>query len=68
LREIVQQVMTVLKYKGTKIGEDNVNARIGPKWAWIVKLAEALPFEVGEWQPKDVQAAIAEHNAKVKSL
>ena len=67
-RELVKQVVIVLKYKGAKISEDNIKDIIGPKWAWkIGKLFEAVRFEVGDWQTEAVRVAIAEHNLKVQS-
>ena len=66
---MVSQVVIVLKYKGTPISEDNIKSLVEPKWAWrIAKLAEAVRFETGDWQTEAVQAAIEEHNAKVKAL
>ena len=66
-REMVVQVIIVLKYKGAKISEENITEVIGPKWAWKMgKLFEAVRFEVGEWQDEAVRAAIEEQNLKVQ--
>jgi hypothetical protein len=68
-RELVKQVVIVLKYKGAKIDEQNIKEIIGPKWAWkMARLFEAVRFEVGDWQDAAVRAAIEEHNFKVQVL
>ena len=47
-RELIKQVVIVLKYKGSKISEQNIKDIIGPKWAWKMgRLFEAVRFEVG---------------------
>jgi len=66
-RELVKQVISVLQSHGAQIGEHNIKDICGPKWAWkLGKLFEAVRFEVGDWQPEAVRAAIAEHNLKVQ--
>lgn len=68
-REMIKQIVLVLNYKGTKITEENIKHIAGPKWAWkLGKLFEAVRFEIGDWQDEAVQAAIHEHNLKVKEL
>jgi hypothetical protein len=65
-RELVKQVVIVLKYKGAKITEHNIKDILGPKWAWKMgRLFEAVGFVVGDWQDEAVRAAIEEHNGKV---
>ena len=67
-RELVRQVMIVLKYKGAKITEANIKNITGPKWAWRMgRLFEAVRFEAGDWQDAAVRAAIEEHNFKVQA-
>jgi hypothetical protein len=66
-RELVKQVVIVLKYKGAKISEQNIKDIIGPKWAWKMgRLFEAVRFEVGDWQDAALRTAIEEHNFKVQ--
>jgi hypothetical protein len=66
-RELVKQVVIVLKYKGAKITEENIKDILGPKWAWKMgRLFEAVRFEIGDWQVETVRAAIAEHNLKIQ--
>jgi hypothetical protein len=67
-RELVKQVVSVLKSKGAPITEANIKDILGPKWAWKMgKLFEFVRFEVGEWQAEAVRAAIEEHNLKVQT-
>jgi hypothetical protein len=66
-RELVKQVVMVLKYKGAKITEQNIKDMLGAKWAWKMgKLFEAVRFEVGDWQDEAVRTVIEEHNFKVQ--
>ena len=66
-RELVKQVVIVLKYKGATITEDNIKDTFGPKWAWKMgRLFESVRFEAGDWQDEAVRAAIEEHNLKVQ--
>jgi hypothetical protein len=66
-RELVKQVVIVLKYKGTRIDEGNIKDVLGPKWAWKMgRLFDAVRFEVGDWQDTAMQRAIAEHNFNVE--
>lgn len=66
-RELVKQVVIVLKYRGAKVTEENIKAVMGPKWAWRMgKLFEAVRFETGDWQDEAVRAVIVEHNLKVQ--
>lgn len=66
-REMVKQVVIVLKYKGAKIDEHNIKDIIGPKWAWKMgKLFAAVRFEVGDWQDAALRLAIEEQNQKVQ--
>ncbi len=67
-RELVKQVVIVLKYKGAKITEETIKDVLGPKWAWKMgRLFEAVRFEIGDWQDEAVRAAIEEHNSKVQA-
>jgi hypothetical protein len=66
-REMVKQVVIVLKYKGAKITEQNIKGILGTKWAWKMgKLFESVRFEAGEWLDSAVQSVIEEHNLKVQ--
>jgi len=67
-RELVRQVVIVLRYKGAKITEQNIKDIFGPKWAWKMgKLFESVRFEVGDWQAEPARVAIEEHNFKVQA-
>jgi hypothetical protein len=66
-RELVKQVVNVLKSKGAKITEQNIKDILGPKWAWKMgKLFQGVRFEVGDWQNAEVRMVIEEHNFKVQ--
>ena len=66
-RELVKQVVNVLKSQGAKITEQNIKDILGPKWAWKMgKLFEGVRFKVGNWQDAAVRLAIEEHNFKVQ--
>jgi hypothetical protein len=66
-RELVKQVVLVLRYSGAKITEHNIKDIFGPKWAWKMgKLFESVRFEVGDWQAEAVRVAIEEHNLRVQ--
>jgi hypothetical protein len=66
-REMVKQTVTVLKYKGVKITQENIKDIAGAKWAWkLGKLFESVRFEIGDWQSEAVRETIGEHNFKVE--
>jgi hypothetical protein len=66
-RELVKQVVLVLKSKGANITEQNIKDIIGPKWAWKMgRLFEAVGFVVGDWQDEAVRATIEEQNSRVQ--
>jgi len=65
-REMIKQVVIVLKFKGTVLTEENIKDRLGPKWAWkMARLFESVQFVVEDKQAEAVQAAIEDHNLKV---
>lgn len=67
-REMVKQVVIVLKYKGAPITEETIKDILGPKWAWKMgKLFEAVRFETGDWQDEAIRKGIEEHNQKVQT-
>lgn len=67
-RELIKQVVTVARYEGTPLAEENITELLGPKWAWkLARLFRATRFEVGEWQAEAVQLAILEHNLTVQT-
>jgi hypothetical protein len=66
-RELVKQVVIVLKYKGTQIDEGNIKEILGAKWAWKMgRLFESVHFETGDWQDAAMQKTIEEHNFNVE--
>ena len=66
-REMIKQVVMVLKFKGVKITEQNMKDIAGPKWAWKMgKLFEAVRFEAEHLTDKELRVAIEEHNFKVE--
>jgi hypothetical protein len=66
-REMIKQVVLVLKYKGVQITEENMKEIAGSKWAWKMgKLFGSVHFETGDWQDLAVRVAIEEHNLKVQ--
>jgi hypothetical protein len=66
-REMLKQIVVVLRYKGAPITEQNTKDILGPKWAWKMgKLIEAVRFEVTDRQDEELKAAIEEHNFKVE--
>jgi hypothetical protein len=65
-RELVKQLVLVLKHRGTPVTESDIKEHLGPKWAWqLGKLAESVQFVEGDWQPEAVRVAIADHNFRV---
>jgi hypothetical protein len=66
-REMLQQVVLVLRYKGTGISEGTIKELIGKRWAWRMgKLFEAVRFETEDLADKALREAIEEHNFKVE--
>ena len=66
-RELVKQVVIVLKSTGAEITEENIKDILGPKWAWKMgRLFEVVQFVVGDLQDEAVRTAIEEHNLKVQ--
>jgi hypothetical protein len=66
-REMVKQVVLVLRFKRVKITEHSIKFVFGPKWAWKMgKLVEHVRFEPGEWLDAGTKLAIEEHNCGVK--
>jgi len=67
-REMVKQVVMVLRFKGAKISEANIKDLLGRRWAWQMgKLFAAVRFEADHLPDETTRAAIAEHNFKVES-
>lgn len=66
-REMLKQVVMVLRYQGADISEANIKQVIGNKWAWRMgKLFEAVQFETEHVAEAATREAIAEHNFKVE--
>ncbi|MBI5799975.1 MAG: hypothetical protein HZA92_04510 [Verrucomicrobia bacterium] len=66
-REMLKQVVLVLRYKGVDISEANIKDIIGKRWAWRMgKLFEAVQFETEHVADAATREAIAEHNFKVE--
>ncbi|MFA6546643.1 MAG: hypothetical protein WCS99_19660, partial [Limisphaerales bacterium] len=66
-REMLKQVVLVLRYKGADISESNIKEVIGKRWAWRMgKLFEAVQFETEHVTDKATREAIKEHNIKVE--
>lgn len=66
-REMVKQIVIVLRYRGASITEQNIKDILGPKWAWKMgKLFEAVCFVVTDGQDAELSAAMKEHNFKVQ--
>ncbi len=67
-REMVKQVVIVLKYKGAAITQTNIKFVFGRRWAWKMgRLFEHVRFEPGEWLDWATRLAIEEHNRDVKT-
>ncbi len=66
-REMLKQVVIVLKYKGVKLNESNMKEVAGAKWAWRMgKLFESVRFETEHIEQSELRLAIEEHNFKVE--
>ncbi|PAW76247.1 MAG: hypothetical protein B9S33_21010 [Pedosphaera sp. Tous-C6FEB] len=66
-REMLKQVVLVLRYHGTEILEANIKDIIGNRWAWRMgKLFEAVQFETEHVADAATREAIEEHNFKVE--
>ncbi len=65
-REMVKQVVIVLKSKGANITEENMKDIAGRRWAWHAnRLFASVRFVEGEWQDETIRKGIVEHNLNV---